>query len=218
MRKAVVRLITFVAGVFFVLEFLLPARIGGVKNPLTACLGGVTNFVVVVGAMAFLLGPVNLARSHITALVRRHKTWLESAVFLAFLAAGLLAAALKGPSGRDVLARLYNALLFGLQMGFWATSMGILTFYLASAAYRAFRVNTLDSGLMMASAVIVLLGQVSLGDWLTQRLPHWLQLRAWTQWIIMVPNMAVHRAVLLGACAGAFAAGLRMWLGIGTRD
>jgi len=221
-RRTVVRLITFVGGLFFVLEFLLPAKapawLGGFENPLTPCLSGVTNFVVVVGALAFLLGPINLARTHVKDLLRRHKTWLESAVFLLFLAAGLAAAALKGPSGRDLLARLYNALFFGLTAGFWATSMGILTFYLTSAAYRAFRVNTLDSSLMMASAVIVLLGQWPLGDWMTQKLPEALQLRAWTQWILMVPNTAVHRAVLLGACAGAFAAGLRQWLGIGAWD
>ena len=246
MRRQVVWLITFAGGLYFLLEFLLPANapawLGGFGNPFTACRGAVSNFLIVVGTMAFLLGPINLARTHLTALLRRHKTWLESAVFLAFLVAGLLAAGLKGPSGKDVLARLYNALFFGLMMAFGATSMGILTFYLVSAAYRSFRVNSLDSCLMMVSAAIVLLGQVplgdwltqgppdalqlrswaqlikvSLGDWLTQAVPDAFQLRSWTQWIIMVPNTAVHRAVLLGTCAGAFAAGLRQWLGIGSR-
>jgi ABC-type antimicrobial peptide transport system permease subunit len=70
---------------------------------------------------------------------------------------------------------------------------------------------------MMASAANILLGQIPVGDWITYALPDSLQLRNWAQWIIMVPNAAVQRAVLIGACGGAFASGLRLWLGIGTR-
>lgn len=106
-------------------------------------------------------------------------------------------------------------LFYGLLFAFFASSMALLAFYLVSAAHRAFRVSSLEAGLMMTAAVIILLGQVPLGDWLTQGLPEPLQLPAVAQWVLTVPNTAVQRAVLLGVCGGMFAAGLRQWLGIG---
>lgn len=221
MQRRVVWLITFVGGLFFLLEFVVPARtpdwLGGVENPLTPYLAPVTNFLVVVGTMAFLLGPFILVRSHVGALVRRRKGWHESLVFLSFLAASMVASSLREADIHWVLGALYNTLFFGVGMAFGASSMALLAFYLVSAAHRAFRVSNLDAGLMMASAVIILLGQVPLGDWLTQGLPTWLQLPTVTQWILGVPNTAVQRAVMIGACGGAFAAGFRQWLGLGKR-
>jgi hypothetical protein len=61
----------------------------------------------------------------------------------------------------------------------------------------------------------VLLGLVPLGDYVTGGLPYWLQFGFWANKILEVPNVAVQRAVLIGAVAGAFAAGLRQWLGLG---
>lgn len=219
MTRRVVWMITFVGGLFFLLEFLLPEQapdwLGGIKNPLTPYLGGVTNFLVVVATMAFLLGPFILVRRHVGTLVRRRQGWLESLVFVVFLGASLLAAALREEQVRSALSVLYDALFFGVLMAFFASSMALLAFYLASAAHRAFRVSSLEAGLMMAAAAIVLLGQVPLGDWLTQGLPKSLQLASVAQWILGVPNTAVQRAVMIGACGGAFAAGFRQWLGLG---
>ena len=225
MQRRLVWVITFVAGLFFLLEFVLPeeapAWLGGFRNPLTPYLDGATKFLIVVATMAFLVGPVNLVRQHLPTALRRRKGWVESVVFFVFLAAGIVAQAYHA-EGRTAVAmqaaldRLYGVLFYGLMLGFGASSMALLAFYLVSAAHRAFRVNNLEGGLMMASAVIILLGQVPLGDWLTQGLPEPVQLPSVAQWILTVPNTAVQRAVLLGACGGAFAAAVRQWLGVGT--
>jgi magnesium-transporting ATPase (P-type) len=138
-------------------------------------------------------------------------------VFLVALAVGFLAMALRETPAKRIAEAAQKVLFDGLLPGFFNSSMALLAFYLVSSAYRAFRVNSLDSGLMMGSAVIVLLAQVPLGDWITYALPDALQLRSFAQWILLVPNTAVQRAVLIGACGGAFAAGMRQWLGIGRR-
>jgi hypothetical protein len=214
--------ITFVGGLFFLLEFLLPAEapswLGGVKNPLTPYLPVVTDFQIVVGTMAFLLGPLNLVRTHLAAVIRRNRGWMGSVVFLVSLVAGVLAASLQEEDTKTAWTVLYNVLFYGIMMAFGASSMALLAFYLVSAAHRAFRMSNWDSGVMMVSATIVLLGMVPLGDWITYALPKELQFRTWTQWILVVPNAAVQRAVLIGASGGAFATALRHWLNIGTRS
>jgi len=221
MRRPLVRMLTFAGGLFFLLEFLLPAEapawLGGGKNPLTPFFGGVTTFVVVVGTMAFLLGPINLVRSHVATLRRKAGDRLGSVVFLVFLVGGILAASLKGEDVRNAMNLAYDALFYGVLTAFFASSMALLAFYLVSAAHRAFRLNSVDAGLMMASAAVILLGQVPVGEWLTAALPEGYRLRDWAQWILLYPNTAVQRAVLIGACAGALATGLRHWLGLGTR-
>jgi len=219
MRRAVIRLVTFVGGLFFLLEFLLPERApdwaGGFDNPLTPHLTDVTNFVIIVGTMAFLLGPINLVRSHVSTILRRRKGLLDSAAFLVFLVLGVAAAIQHFEQEASL---LYDVLFYGVLFAFGASSMAMLSFYLVSAAYRAFRMSSLDAGVMMLAATVVLLGQVPVGDWITYSLPEWLHLKTWAQWVMDVPNNAVQRAVLIGACGGAFAAGLRHWLGLGARE
>jgi len=227
-RRRVVWLITFAGGLYFLLEFLLPeqapAWLGGFKNPLTPYLTDATNFIVVVGTMAFLLGPFNLLRGHLGTLLRLRKGWFESAVFVVFLVISIVAAADRPDEGKSgagfahLAGLVYNALFYGVLTAFFASSMALLAFYLVSAAHRAFRVNSVETGLMMASATVILLGQVPLGDWMTQGLPKFLQFPTMAQWILAVPNTAVQRAVLIGACGGAFATGVRLWLGIGKRQ
>lgn len=219
MRRSFVKLITFVGGLYFLLEFLLPAKappwLGGFANPLTQYLGAVTTFAIVVGTMAFLLGPFNLVRTHLKALLARKKGWLEGAVFLLFFTAAIAAKAFRGTGA--IVGVMHDAFFYGVMTAFFASSMALLAFYLVSAAHRAFRLNNTEAALMMVSAAIVLLGQVPLGDWLTHALPDWLQLRSWALWILQTPNTAVQRAVVIGACGGAFAAAVRHWLGLGTR-
>ena len=221
MVRSLVKLITFIGGLFFLMEFVLPAEapkwLGGFGNPLTPYLKGAENFTIIVGAMAFLLGPINLVRSHVTTLRRREKGWLESVMFLLFLVAGMLAQSLaETPEGKQLgMDRLQSALLYGVGTAFFTSSMALLAFYLVSAAHRAFRMNSIESSLMMGAAVVVLLGQVPVGDWLTQNLPEAIQLRCCSEWILQVPNTGVQRAVIIGAAGGAMAASLRHWLGLG---
>lgn len=92
MRKVVVALITFVGGAYFLFEFMLPARapdwLGGWGNPLTPYRQFATDLTIILGAMAFLLGPLNLVRSSFASIARQAKGWNYSIVFLVFLVIG----------------------------------------------------------------------------------------------------------------------------------
>ncbi len=227
MRRKVIWTITFAGGLFYLAEFMLPAKWPGwlagsdeaIANPLTWALPTVTSFTVVIGTMAFLLGPFNLARGHLMTLVRRNKGWVESLVFFVFLVGAIVVRGLyETDFGKwAFLDVAHNAMFYGIITAFFASSMALLAFYLVSAAHRAFRVNSMEAGLMMFAAVIILLGQVPLGDWITHGLPTEWQFRSWAQWILNCPNNGVQRAVMIGAAGGAFAAGMRHWLGLGRR-
>jgi len=225
--KNLAKAITFGAGLYYLLEFLLPAKIGGVANPFTECYGTVTIFLMVLGAMAFFLGPINLVRGEYKQFISFKKGWVESLVFLVALVMGIVTASFRSddPSTATkfvkVMSVAYNGLFYGAQLGFYVTSMGLISFYLVSAAHRAFLLNTVESGLMMAAATIVMLGLTPAGDYLNQVilaiLPaklQWLQVGTVAQWILSTPNTAVQKAVIFGACGGAFAAGMRNWLSL----
>lgn len=223
MKKNIVKIITFAAGLYFLLEFMLPDPLpgwmGGFRNPFTGCFTGVNNFLMVLGAMGFLLGPINLTRGELLQVVRQRKGWGESVVYLVALATGLLATvfATEAPVGafQKVMKTTYDAIFYGVSLSFYITSMGLVSFYLVSAAHRAFLLSNIESGLMMASASIVMLGLTPAGDYLNRFLPDVLQFGSVAQWIISGPNTAVQKAVLFGACGGAFAAAMRNWLSLG---
>jgi hypothetical protein len=57
-----------------------------------------------------------------------------------------------------------------------------------------------------------MLGQVPVGNWLTQHLPHGMQIPTIMAWVLFVSNNAVVRAVNFGIFVGAMATALRVWL------
>ncbi|CAN5691064.1 hypothetical protein BH11MYX1_BH11MYX1_32910 [soil metagenome] len=89
-----------------------------------------------------------------------------------------------------------------------ATMFALLAFFVASAAFRAFRARNIDAALLLGSAIIVLLAQAPIGRWLTTSLPHL------ADWILDVLSNGSRRAIIMGAAVGAIATGLRVILGI----
>jgi hypothetical protein len=104
-----------------------------------------------------------------------------------------------------------------------ATMFALLAFYVASAAFRAFRIRSTEAGLLAAAALIVMIGRVPVGDAITRavfdhpgvpQVLRALRLSDLQQWVMDVPQNAAKRAVLIGAAMGVMATGLRVILGI----
>ena len=90
----------------------------------------------------------------------------------------------------------------------------LLAFYIASAAFRAFRIRTFDATLLAIAALIVMVGRVPIGQVLTAGLPTELQLPTWANWLLEWPQNAAKRGIAIGAGLGLMATGLRIILGI----
>jgi len=95
-----------------------------------------------------------------------------------------------------------------------ATMFSLLAFFIASAAFRAFRIRTAEAGVLAVAALIVMLGRVPLSNALTGWLPEWARLQTLQEWIMEIPQNAAKRAILMGAALGVMATGVRVILGL----
>ncbi len=218
-RKPIVILVTFISGLYLSLEFLVQPPAGQEQNWFTRKWPDVSNVIIVIAAFALLIGTVNLLSIHGKALWKRRENWYNSLAFfiafIAIMAAGFARDSYDGP----VVQQTFNILFNGLFMPMQATMFSLIAFYIVSAAYRAFRIRTIESGLMMGAAAIIMLALVPVGTYITAWIPEdsmfaFLRLERIGYWILVLPNMAVQRAIAFGIAVGALATGLRIWLSL----
>jgi hypothetical protein len=100
---------------------------------------------------------------------------------------------------------LYNA--FFVPLG--AAMFSLLAFYVANAAYRTFRIRSLEAGIMMTAALIVMLGQIPHGPMLIS--PQLVPLRLWLLEQLSTPAF---RAIYFGSAIAGLAMAVRMWLSL----
>jgi hypothetical protein len=148
----------------------------------------------IVAAFTLVLGMVNVLTVHLGKIYIRDKGWPYSWVLLGALFFTLGMGFLTGGPGSDWMQQVFEVVLFPLEA--------------TLAAYRAFRVKSLETGLFVTFGVIVLLGQVPIGARL------WDQLPVIKDWVLEVPALAGARGILLGVALGTAATGLRVLLGI----
>ena len=95
-----------------------------------------------------------------------------------------------------------------------ATMFSLLAFFIASAAFRAFRARTPEATALLIAGCIVMLGRVPVGEWLG-KIPHTqIDLPAIASWILNEPNAAAQRGILLGVILSQVAISLRIIFGI----
>jgi hypothetical protein len=99
------------------------------------------------------------------------------------------------------------------------TTFAMLAFYVASAAFRAFRARNVESVLLLGTAFVILLGRTFVGTWMTGWLPDegfssFFQVPNLVIWIMKVMNTAGQRAIMIGIALGIASTSLKVLLGI----
>ncbi|MCH8805810.1 MAG: hypothetical protein IH986_06955 [Planctomycetes bacterium] len=110
------------------------------------------------------------------------------------------------------------------------TTFAMLAFYVASAAFRAFRAKNTESILLLGTAFVILLGRTYAGTYLTQwaadplvppapddlwgRFLSFFYMPNLTEWIMNVFNKAGNRAIMIGIALGVASTSLKVLLGI----
>jgi hypothetical protein len=95
----------------------------------------------------------------------------------------------------------------------------LIGFFIISASYRAFRIRSAEASLLMGAAVIVMLGQVTLGTAITNRLPLTgflsnFRLENLALYILTEINTPAMRGIYFGIGVGFLATSLRLWLSL----
>ena len=205
MKREIPLAITFLIGMFMLLDFFVP------HHAVSSAAAEMKQWGTIVIAASILLGVGNLIRVHYKKISRRQEGWGYSIVTLSVMAIMLF---FGGPWGTIQEGSAFNWMFLNVQVPLQSTMFSLLAFFIASAAYRAFRLRSLEAGMLLVSAVIVMLGRVPLGQFLTRGLPEHATLPWLTETIMAYPNMAAFRGILMGAALGVMAMGLRVILGI----
>ncbi|RMF04936.1 MAG: hypothetical protein D6768_02045 [Chloroflexi bacterium] len=197
--------VAVIAGLFVLADmFIARLPVAGLGNLQRAVSG--TSFLLVswaaiIFAFALFLGFYNVVSVHVKQIRANKPEAIYSIVLLVSLAATLLVGFWGGPNGAGS-QFIFDYILQPLEATFFA----LLALFIATAAFRAFRVHNLESFFFVLFAVIVLLGQVPLGIYL------WSEFPIIKDWILNVPTMAGVRGILLGVALGTIATGLRVLL------
>jgi len=92
------------------------------------------------------------------------------------------------------------------------TMFSLLAFFVASAAYRAFKARTLEATLLLLAAFFVMIGRVTFGTILGNVIG--LDIPQITDWIMNYPVTAGQKAIMIGIALGLISTSLRIILGI----
>ncbi|NOT35722.1 MAG: hypothetical protein HOP12_16395 [Candidatus Eisenbacteria bacterium] len=211
MKREIPLLLTGALGLLMILSFFVPHQWISVPADFMQA------SAIVLVAFGYVLGGANVLRVNFSAIIKQKSGWPYNLVLVLGLIATLAIGAVDGCANRGGFLNegttskwIYDQLYSPMA----STMFALLAFYIASAAFRAFRIRTFEAGLLAVAALIVMLGRVPLTNALTTWAPEWMRLQAWQEWIMDVPQNAAKRAILIGAALGVMATGLRVILGI----
>jgi len=251
MRKPIVWTVTFLAGFFWVLFFIYPQPInrgpadiprnaaeafGFLLEDGTALEATITNSV---GAFLFGLGIYSLLRIHIKQFVRLKKDWFFSMVLLVSMLAMVIfgyaqyfqekhnpGVDFSDPAKWTFVNKGFNFMFEGLLQQMDAVMFSLIAFFILSAAYRAFRIRSVESTVLMASALLMMLTIMGAVDFawsgVVKSMTHGdatsvlnnLELSRIAEWVkqyLQVPSL---RALDFGIALGGLAMAIRIWLGL----
>ncbi|MEM3622273.1 MAG: hypothetical protein QXZ02_01845 [Candidatus Bathyarchaeia archaeon] len=168
-----------------------------------------TDWVVVVTAIAAIVGGVDILRYHINQSRKKEpKQVFFSGIVMIMEVVMVAFAVIALSSGISIPTQPnFQWLYTYIYAPSDAAMYSILIFYIASASYRAFRVRNPPALLLLIVAILVMLGNTSLGELL------WSGLLPIRDWIMTVPNTAAFRPITMGLGFGIIILGLRLLLG-----
>ncbi|TMQ59814.1 MAG: hypothetical protein E6K76_03670 [Candidatus Eisenbacteria bacterium] len=201
MKREIPRLISMAAGIFVLIGFFVP------HPAIRTTYDDIQQWVIIVVAFTYVLGMANVMRINLKQIGARSRDWPYK---VALVAGVLITMAVGFSEGTKYLndgtrfSWIYNTFYSAMS----ATMFSLLAFFIASAAFRAFRVRTFEALLLAVAAFILMLGRVPIGNAIHPILPQA------AEWLMNVPQNAAKRGILMGAALGVMATGFRIILGI----
>lgn len=207
MKREVPLAIVFVCGVFMALQYFVPHYVPALIYQYTL------NWTIIIGIFTLVVGIGSLINLHYDKIKHRKEHWPYSIVTLISLAV-VTTIGLWSPKSIQDPHGTFLMIYFYVFSPVNATMFALLAFFIASAAYRAFRARTVLATVLLLSAVIVMLGRISIGDYLTSWLPPGTRASDIAAFVLNYANTAAKRAIYIGVGLGVAATSLKVILGI----
>jgi len=166
----------------------------------------INDWTIIIASFAIVLGVASLLKRHVGRVRNQVPGWAYSAVTLISLTVTAVLGVVWGmnPTEGDPVVWIYVHMNKPLS----STMFSLTVFFIASAAYKAFRLRSTGATILLISGVIVMMGQIPLGGMISGRIP---ELK---DWLLMTPNMAAQRGILLGLGLSMFSTSLKILFGI----
>jgi hypothetical protein len=200
MRQEIPIAICFLAGLSFILEYFIPhQRVLSIFEP-------VRQWAIIIMGFAYVLGISNIVRINYHVIQKKGRDWIYKIVLILGLFFMIFVGIVTpGKIGEGTIFYwVYINAYYPLQ----ATMFALLAFFIASAAFRAFRVRTFQASLLAITAILVMIGRVPVGEKL------WAGFPDFVEWIMNVPQLAGKRAIMIGAALGAISTALKVLVGL----
>lgn len=171
---------------------------------------------IVIGVFVLYLGVATLIIKHAKNIRDKDPDSIYSWIVIAsaFVVSWIGLAQTEGDSigTNDNFQWVFN----NFQVPLSATMFSLLAFFVASAAYRAFRARNTEATLLLIAAAIVMIGRVPIGAVISDalNLSGSFSLPAIAEWIMDIPNTAAKRAITIGVGLGMTATAIKIIFGI----
>jgi uncharacterized membrane protein YfcA len=210
MKKTFPLFLLFIFGILGIIPFIIPHPVIQHTDDFLR-----NNLLKILAAFALILGLGSLLRVHMDKIKRKRQNWQYSWVLIITFIITSIIGLFGGVTGEGILPTRIGSfsfdiwtLYFNIEVPLGATMFALLAFFMASAAYRAFRARSSEATLLLVSAFIIMIGVLPLGERISHHLP------SFTQWIMDVPNVAAQRGIIFGVALGMLATALKIILGI----
>ena len=187
-----------VLGLFFIAHYYIPHP--AIQKPGAVML----QWKQPLGAVMMLVAALSLACLHVKRVRRRERRYGYSLVTLISMGAMIFVGMAFGIQDGSIFMDWFKHLVTPLE----STMFALLAFFVASAAFRAFRARTTNATVLLVSASIVILGLVPLVE---NNVPFVGQT---TAFLLKYPNTAAKRAILIGVALGMISVAIKTIWGI----
>ena len=241
-RRLVIGAVTLVAGAFFVLYFIVPQPVNrhAGEMPMSTpeslsfwfddALPIVSTIANTLAAFLLGLGVYSVLTIHVRKVWRQQRDWGFSVVLLVCIVIMALigyadwydrkfvgGAKLDDPVFWGWISYANDFFFNGLLQQMDAAMFSVIAFYILSAAYRAFRIRSVEATILLASALVVMLslmGAVEFGWNVLVGNGSMFTLTEIAKWLRDSFQTPAIRAIDFGVGIGALAMGLRLWLSL----
>ncbi|MGI6667121.1 MAG: hypothetical protein ACOX5Q_06680 [Bacillota bacterium] len=158
---------------------------------------------VMLSAFSTALGGANILAVHTKRITGKSANRGLSALLLGSMVTWLVIGLKLGME-----SQVYKFIWDNVYGSLSSTLFALNAFFVASAAYRSFRIRGIDTVILLVTACTVMLGRTGLGEAIYPGMPQV------ADWLMRVPNTAGMRGITIGGALGAISVSARVILGL----